>query len=200
MNRFFLILLGIQFSIPKILLAQKTDDHPIILPTFHSEIAYEFSSGMDSSLSKERIYRACLNWYYKTFPYGHSNLLDYDLKKGNILARGEYKFPYFLGFDELSMKIHFLLEIHLRYGKYQILIHQIEPEDQMEDEDYSSKKYPHYEPRSLKIMYSQYLESNDPPEFMVEKLQKIHSYFMGLIQSFKSNLKIWTRPNNSWGF
>jgi|GEM_PF-4406386 len=176
------------------LLARKTSPETHIkMPVLNGAIVYQYTSPMDSSLSKEKIYRCVLNWYYKTYPYGHSNLIESDLHEGTILARGEYTFPYSTGLEDLKMKLHYMLHCSIRYGKYRIRFYEIEPEDQVQEENDFGKIYSHFEPRDLMKMYETYLSYPSPPEFAVEKMEGIHRYFMHLLDSFSKTLLSWTR-------
>jgi hypothetical protein len=172
----------------------------IHMPSLHGEIIYQYTSPMDSSLSKEKIYRAAMNWYYKTFPYGHNMLIQNDLREGKILARGEYQFSYSTLMEDLKMKIQYMMNFSIRYGKYQFQIYQIEPQDQVLDENEYGKTYSHFEPRSLSLMYQQYREQTDPPYYMRQKIEGIHGYFQNLIQSFSKTMHSWTHTSNPKGF
>jgi len=172
----------------------------IHMPQESGSIIYQFTSPMDSSLSKERIYRAALNWYYKNFPYGHSMLIQSDLREGQILARGEFQFPYSTLTEDLKMKIQYMIQISIRYGKYRIRFYDIEPQDQVLEENEYGKTYSHFEPRSLWIMYEQYQETTHPPSFMQEKIEGIHTYFQNLIQSFTKSMHSWTHSPVKQGF
>lgn len=170
------------------------------LPMQNNAVVYQFTSPMDSSLSKERIYKAALNWYYKNFPYGRSMLIQSDLKEGQILARGEFQFPYTNLMEELKMKVQYMMSLSLRYGKYRIRFFEIEPQDQILEENDYGKTYSHFEPRNLKIMYEQYLQTDQPPSYMQEKMEGIHYYFQNLIQNFSKSMKSWTHIRSGQGF
>ncbi len=175
---------------------QSSSKH-IHLPILDGIVQYEYISHMDSSLSKERIYHAALNWYYKTFPYAKSRILVSDLKEGLIRARGEFKFSYSVLWERYSMRVNFILNCSIRYGKYRLQLKDIEVEDQIEP-DSDTKSYAEYEPRNLLTMYHQYLNMEDPPDYAREKMENIDTYFRNLIQSFSVHLKSWTRSDTDF--
>jgi hypothetical protein len=173
---------------------------PIKLPLINGEIVYQYTSLMDSSLSKERIYKSVLNWYFKTFPYGHKLLLNQDLKQGQILARGEADIPYSLLLNEFKMKVHFLINCSIRYGRYQVRLEQIEPQDELEEEGSNGKSYYTYKPKDLKTMYGQYENMPVPTDYAQTKMEGIDFYFRNLLDSFRSKMKSWLKmkPNSNF--
>ncbi len=165
----------------------------IHLPYKRGKVCYEYISPMDSSLSKERIYRAALNWYFKTFPYGRSNLLEYDLVKGRILARGEFTFSYTIFWDECLMKVHYTMDCSIQYGKFRMQFYEIEPQDQVMEEGNYGKMYRRFEPRDLTLMYEQYLAMDHPSGFAQEKIEGIDSYFKKELKLFSKQMETWTK-------
>lgn len=161
----------------------------INLPLQNGRICYEYISPMDSSLSKEILYRNAMNWYMRSFPYAYKNLIVSDQYHGKIYGRCNFQFTYNWLMDDYLMKVDFAVEISVRYGKCRLRLFQIQPKDEIKgEESYSGKKgYSTWEDRSLERMNVQYLATSRPPAFERDKITGIDTYFRSKLLSFKQS-------------
>lgn len=158
----------------------------IHLPQQNGETCFEYISPMDSSLSKEILYKNALNWYMTGFPYAYKNIIVQDQYHGKILGKCNAQFTYTYMMESYIMKIDFTVEITARYGKCRLRFYQIQPKDEVKgEESYSGKRrYSTFEERSLSRMYTQYLQTSSPPGYEREKIAGINHYFTAKILDF----------------
>ncbi len=166
----------------------------LLLPLREGLVCYETITPMDSTAGKEAIYRSALNWYMRTFPYAYKNLIVDDQYHGKILGRCSYQFPYTWLMEDYMMKVDFAVDITVRYGKCRLRIYDIQPKDEIKaEENYGHHASSTWENRSLELMNSQYLRNPVPPGFEKEKIGGIHTYFSGLLASFRKSQHELTR-------